>query len=45
MEEPNENDRSKLVRVMNFPRVTVDEVLILEADNCGGPHLGMVVEA
>jgi len=32
VEEPNENDRSKLVRVMNFLRVTVDEVLILEAD-------------
>ena len=30
---PNENDRRKLVRLMNYPKYTVGKVLILEAEN------------
>jgi len=32
-EEPNENDWKQLIRLMNYLKGTVDDVLILEADN------------
>ena len=32
-QEPNENDWNKLIRLMHYLKDTVNDVLILEADN------------